>query len=72
MKFKVSKATKRKGGKNTQISWPITYRWTAIGTVVACSAVGSKTVNVAYAQSVPPPNGSISKDRGMENFGKKG
>ena len=67
MKFKVSKATKRKGGKNTQISWPITYRWTAIGTVVACSAVGSKTVNVAYAQSVPPPNGSISKTQGDQS-----
>jgi catecholate siderophore receptor len=60
MKFIENACTKQANGKS-QISWPITYRWTAIGTVVACSALGSKTINVAQAQSVPPPSGAISR-----------
>ncbi len=50
-----------KNGNRGQQSWPTAYRWTAIGTVVACSAIGSKTINVAHAQSVPQPSGATSQ-----------
>jgi len=61
MKFETRTAGKKDAKRNRQNSWPVTYRWTAIGTAVACSAVGSKTINVARAQNVPQPSGSISK-----------
>jgi len=32
--------------------WPVTYRWAAMGTLIAYSAIGTKTFNVAYAQDV--------------------
>ncbi len=64
MKFESKMAGKRKETANSQNSWPVTYRWTAIGAVVACSAVGSKTMNVARAQSLPQAGGSISKTQG--------
>jgi len=56
-----SRRVGKKEARICQNTWPITYRWTAIGTVVACSAVGSKTINVARAQGVPQPNSTISK-----------
>jgi catecholate siderophore receptor len=31
--------------------WPVSYRWLAIGTLAMYTAIGSKTVNVAMAQS---------------------
>jgi catecholate siderophore receptor len=61
MKFKIWTADTKKARRNSRTSWPITYRWTAMGTIVACSAVGSKTMNVAQAQSVPQPPGAISQ-----------
>ena len=64
MKSKTRAVGKKEAKRNGQSSWPTTYRWTAIGTVVACSAVGSKTINVARAQGVPEPNGAISKTQG--------
>jgi len=33
--------------------WPVAYRWVAAGTLMICTAVGSKTVNVALAQEPP-------------------
>ena len=64
MKFETRTAGKKGAKRNRQNSWPVTYRWTAIGTVIACSAVGSKTINVAHAQNVPQPSGSVSKTPG--------
>ena len=32
--------------------WPVAYRWVAVGTLVAYSAVGSKTLHVAHAQEL--------------------
>ena len=32
--------------------WPVAYRWVAVGTLVAYSAVGSKTFHVAHAQEL--------------------
>src|ERR1700753_2888654 len=58
------KVKKRAAGKNQARGrnyWPVTYRLTAIGTVVACSAIGTKTMNVASAQGVPQPGGAISQ-----------
>ncbi len=60
MKFKSRTAGKKETNRNSQNSWPITYRWTAIGTVVACSAIGSTTINMAYAQNVPQSSGAKS------------
>ncbi len=57
MKFKVRTSSKKEK-RSGQNSWPITYRWTAIGTVVAYSAIGTKTFNVASAQSVPQASGA--------------
>jgi catecholate siderophore receptor len=54
-------AGKKEAKTNSKISWPVTYRWTAIGTAVACSAIGSRTIDVAYAQSVPQPRGAVSQ-----------
>lgn len=34
-------------------SWPIAYKWLAVGTVVAYSAVGTTTFSVANAQELP-------------------
>lgn len=33
--------------------WPVAYRWVAAWTLMICTAVGSKTVNVALAQQPP-------------------
>src|ERR1700722_14409330 len=61
MKFKNRTAGKKEAKRNSQNRWPITYRWTAIGTVVACSAAGTSTINVARAQSVPQSSGTKSQ-----------
>lgn len=60
------KQLKRDGN---QINWPIAYRWAAVGTLVAYSAVGSRTINVARAQDIPGPtpvNGSLSPAQGSQ------
>ncbi|HVW09298.1 MAG TPA: TonB-dependent receptor [Bryobacteraceae bacterium] len=41
----------------------MTYRWTAIGTVVAFTAIGGTTVHVALAQGVPQSGGALSSAR---------
>ena len=61
MKFKIRAARKKEAKRNNQNNWPITYRWVTMGAIVAYSAVGSKTMNVALAQSVPPPGRAISQ-----------
>ncbi len=38
-------------------SWPVAYRWLAVGTVAIYTAIGSRTVNVAMAQNVSRPGG---------------
>ena len=44
--------------ESCQTSWPVAYRWAAMGTLVAYSAVGSKTINVARAQDISRPSRS--------------
>jgi catecholate siderophore receptor len=41
---------KHKNVGDSQGAWPVAYRWAAMGTLIAYSAVGSKTINVARAQ----------------------
>lgn len=36
-------------------AWPVAYRWVAMGTLVAYSALGSRTYNVAMGQEMPQP-----------------
>ncbi len=50
----VKAARQRSGDKSF---WPVTYKWVAVGTVVACTAFGSHTITLASGQerqSVPP------------------
>ena len=61
MKSKIRTAGKKEAKRNSQNSWPVTYRWAAMGTIVAYSAVGSKTIGVARAQSAPQPNAGTSQ-----------
>ncbi len=39
-------------------SWPVAYRWLAVGTVVVYTAIGSSVVNVAAAQELPSKQNS--------------
>src|SRR4051794_9232158 len=41
---------------STTKSWPVAYRWLAVGTIAFYTVVGSRTVNVAMAQELPRPN----------------
>jgi catecholate siderophore receptor len=47
-----AKKTRLKKGKAGS-SWPITYKWVAMGTLVAYSALGSRTITLANAQEPP-------------------
>jgi len=61
------KIKKRRMKQKTTGDWPLAYRWAAMGTLVAYSAVGTKTV--ARAQDVTrtgPGNGSISQTQGSQ------
>jgi catecholate siderophore receptor len=44
-------------------SWPVTYRWLAVGTVAIYSAIGNRVVDVARAQSLPQTVGPRSAAR---------
>ena len=55
--------------KSTQKHWPAAYRWAAMGTLVAYSALGSKSFNVARAQDVSgggPVNGPGAQTQGAQ------
>jgi catecholate siderophore receptor len=58
---------RRKSKKQGHGSWPIAYRWAAMGTLVAYSAVGTKTFNVARAQE--PPRTGQANGSGQPNQG---
>ncbi|MGH9648268.1 MAG: TonB-dependent siderophore receptor [Bryobacteraceae bacterium] len=64
MRSKTSKPRKEEKTKGaSQSVWPVAYRWAAMGTLIAYSAAGSKTINLAQAQEIPrrmQPNGAIS------------
>ena len=59
----VSNGKKRK--KRSRGIWPITYKWVAVGTLVAYTAIGSQKVTLAQTQqrpagnkNAPPPHAS--------------
>lgn len=55
--------------KTRQNHWPIAYRWVAMGTLVAYSALGTRTLNVTQAQDVPRPrraNGPVAETQGSQ------
>ena len=70
MRIKIKALRKKDKNRNrVQQSWPFAYRWAAMGTLVAYSAVGSKTFNVARAQDVQgngQANGPISQTQGAQ------
>jgi catecholate siderophore receptor len=58
---------KRKTRTPAQGAWPIAYRWAAMGTLIAYSAVGSKTINAACAQELrgaSPAAGALYQAQG--------
>ncbi len=64
-----TRCTKKKTSNSSGGSWPVAYRWAAMGTLVAYSAVGSKTINVARAQDLQrprPANSSVSQTQGSQ------
>ena len=46
---------KARTGRARQTNWPVAYRWAAMGTLVAYSAVGTETFNLARAQDIAGP-----------------
>jgi catecholate siderophore receptor len=67
MKLQTRTTTGEKARKNGRDNWPVTYRWAAMGTIVAYSAVGSKSIDVAHAQDAPKPGGTISQTQ-LQSF----
>ena len=60
---------KIKAPRKKNKSWPAAYRWAAMGTLVAYSAVGSKSLNVARAQDVSgggTANGPVAHTQGAQ------
>jgi catecholate siderophore receptor len=53
-RIKPRKQKKPENGK--ACAWPVAYRWAAMGTLVAYSAIGTKTINIARAQDIPSPH----------------
>lgn len=63
----LARTKRKKNGRRGQDSWPVAYRLAALGTLVAYSAIGSKTINVACAQELggaPQANGRASQTQG--------
>jgi len=68
MRIKIKPRKREKNG-NGPNRWPIAYRWAAMGTLVAYSATGAKTFNLAWAQDIArpvPANGAISQPQGSQ------
>jgi hypothetical protein len=54
---KLNPPRKQKKQSNGNASaWPVAYRWAAVGTLVVYSAIGTKTINIAWAQDIPSPH----------------
>jgi catecholate siderophore receptor len=69
MRIKIRTPRKKQPPTNTQTNWPVAYRWAAMGTLVAYSAIGTRTFNLARAQDTVrpgPANGSISQTQGSQ------
>jgi catecholate siderophore receptor len=49
-------------------SWPITYRWIAMGTLVVYTAVGTMTVTIANAAEVPAGSPEVSEGLLVRRF----
>lgn len=44
---------KKKRATRNIAPWPVTYKWVAMGTIVAYSAIGTQTIRLANAQETP-------------------
>ncbi len=56
MRIKIKPHRKKQKTRAGQTPWPIAYRWAAMGTLVAYSATGTRTINVARAQEIARPS----------------
>jgi catecholate siderophore receptor len=67
MSFKI-KAPRKKVQKqpNQRNNWPIAYRWAAMGTLVAYSAVGSKTARAQDVTRARPANAAVAQTAGSQ------
>ncbi|HEX4228020.1 MAG TPA: TonB-dependent siderophore receptor [Bryobacteraceae bacterium] len=67
--MKTKTPRKKRKNKGSGNDWPVAYRWAAVGTLVAYSAIGSKTYNVAQAQGITGPgeiSGAVSQTQGSQ------
>ena len=48
---------KRRKKADGRSNWPVAYRWAAMGTMVAYSALGSRVIDIAHAQELVPRSG---------------
>lgn len=60
MTNKIKPPQRRKRRRRRSGAWPVAYRWAAVGTLVAYSAIGTKTMDVALAQDIPGPRRTFS------------
>ncbi len=51
---------KNRAQTKKRVSWPVAYRWMAMGTLVMYTAVGRQTVGSAYAQELPSSKKSVA------------
>ncbi len=61
--------SKQENSRKNSKGWPVAYRWAAVGTIVAYSAVGSKTFTLPKAQAQQLPdrvNGSKTETPGSQ------
>ena len=69
MKSKTPRKNQKNIAKTSRGNWPVAYRWAAMGTLVAYSAVGTKTIHAAPAQDVQrrgSADGSVSQTQGTQ------
>ena len=59
---KTARKNRETNGGDQRSAWPVAYRWAAMGTLVAYSAVGARTFNLARGQDLqrPAPAGAPS------------
>ncbi len=55
------KSQNTKAPKRGRGSWPVTYKWLAMGTLMAYTAVGGQKIAVVHAQALPRPTKNQSQ-----------
>jgi len=61
-----AKSKGKRGASKPQSTWPVAYRWAAMGTLVAYSAVGTKVVRAAQVQGSVPASVPVYQTQGAQ------